>query len=354
MFDRGQHLVPGRGGEREFCGDLDRQVGAGEHALAPARLHDRGRRHCRCDSSRTTGTAGGVGSGLNRVAEPVGVPAECRRFGAPTRMQHRHIRRGIFAWPGLQDGCFRHRRALIPGQIAAECLLVFVDCRAGFGRDLRGPFTPRGHQIGRDADDFGLPVRIARFENHTEPGVQFGAQRGLIDRAGGLLVVINLVPVDRAPHPVDAPQLVRNQRVGVQLRIPSTRRPVVKQRRHQPRGRDLFDAVGAAPRQRRMHIQIRQRGGHRGPVRVHNLLSGNRSTQRPQGADALGCGERQVETGDRIGPPRPTQRRPRDRVQRSARTPLPAPPRRRSRRPRDRVRAGRDRTNDPVLHQGPR
>ncbi len=77
--------------------------------------------------------------------------------------------------------------------------------------------------------------------------MQFGAQRGLIDRTGGLLMVVNLVTIDRAPHPVDAAQLVRNQRMSMQLRIPGTRRPVVEQRRHQSGGRDLFDSVGATP-----------------------------------------------------------------------------------------------------------
>ena len=253
---------------------------------------------------------------MNRVAEPVGVPAECRRFGAPTPMQHRHIGRGIFAWPGLQHRGFRHRRAFVAGQIPAEGLLVFVDCRAGFGRDLRGPFAPRGHQLGRDTDDFGLPVRVRRLENDPEPGMQFGAQRGLVDRAGGLLVVVDLVPIDRAPHPVGAAQLVRHQRVGVQLRIPGTRRPVVEQRRHQPRRRDLFDAVGAAPRHRRVRIEVAQRGRHRSPMGVDKLLPSGCSTQRPQGADALRCGEREVETGDRVRPPRAPQRRTGDRVQR--------------------------------------
>ena len=55
----------------------------------------------------------------------------------------------------------------------------------------------------------------------------------------------HLGPVDRAPRPVLAPDLVHHQRVRVQLRIPSPRRGVVEQRRRVPGGRDLLHPVAA-------------------------------------------------------------------------------------------------------------
>ncbi len=137
--------------------------------------------------------------------------------------------------------------------------------------------------------------------------MQFGAQRGLVEDAGGLLVMEQLMPVDRAPHPVRAQQFVRDQGVGVQLRIPRARRAVIEQGGGEPAGADLFDAVGAAPRQRRVLIEVGQGGEDGGAVRLRDLGLRGRAAQCPQHADALGCGERQVVAGDRIRPPRPTQ-----------------------------------------------
>ena len=145
--------------------------------------------------------------------------------------------------------------------------------------------------------------------------MQFGAQRCLVEDAGGFLVMEQLMPVDGAPHPVRAQQFVRDQGVGVQLRIPGARRPVVEQGGGEPAGADLLDAVGAAPRQRRVRVEVGEGGEDGGAVRLRDVGLRGRTTQCPQHADALGCRERQVEPGDRIRPPRPTQRLAGDGVQ---------------------------------------
>ena len=187
--------------------------------------------------------------------------------------------------------------------------VVFVvgDDGCCFGGDLCCSFAPRGHDFFRDAEDFRLPVRRRCSEHNAEPGVQFGAQCCLVEDAGGFLVMEQLMPVDGAPDPVRAQEFVRDQGVGVQLRIPGPRRPVVEQGGGEPAGADLLDTVGAAPRQRRMAVEVGEGGEDCGAVCLRDLGLRGRTAQRPQHADALGGREGEVEAGDRIRPPRPTE-----------------------------------------------
>jgi len=90
---------------------------------------------------------------------------------------------------------------------------------------------------------------------------------------------------------------------------------VIEQRSREPSRADLLGAVGAAPRQRRMAVEIPERGEHCGPVRVRDLGLCGRATQCPEHADALRRRKGEVVAGDRIRPPRPSQRVSGGRVQ---------------------------------------
>ena len=149
------------------------------------------------------------------------------------------------------------------------------------------------------------------MERHAQALVHFVAQSGLVDHSGALLVSEQLGGIQRAPPTVLTSDLVQHQRVGVQLRVPGPAAAMVEHRRHQPGRADLLHPVRAAPRQRRMGVQIGKAGADRGAVRRHRLRRRRRRrrriSQRPQRADALGRGERQIEPGHPIGAPGPPQ-----------------------------------------------
>ncbi len=157
------------------------------------------------------------------------------------------------------------------------------------------------------------------MERHAQALVHFVAQSGLVDHSGALLVSEQLGGIQRAPPTVLTSDLVQHQRVGVQLRVPGPAAAMVEHRRHQPGRADLLHPVRAAPRQRRMGVQIGKAGADRGAVRRHRLRRRRRRrrriSQRPQRADALGRGERQIESGHPIGAPGPPQPAAGDRVQ---------------------------------------
>ena len=123
------------------------------------------------------------------------------------------------------------------------------------------------------------------------------------------------MPVDGAPHTVRGQQFVGDQGVGVQLRVTGPGGAVVEQRRHQAFGGDLL--TPSVPRRDNPAWESRYANAAVTAARCASSTWVCRChpAQSPQCADTLGCGERQVETGDRIDSPRPAQRLTGDWVQ---------------------------------------
>ena len=137
--------------------------------------------------------------------------------------------------------------------------------------------------------------------------MHFAAQRRLIDHSGCFLVMEQLGGIKGPPHPISAQELVDDQRVGVELRVPRPARPMLEQRRGESGGRDLLGPVSPTARHRRVGVEVRQPGRNCGLVRRHCLSGGLGRTQGPQGTDALRGAERQVEACHAIGAPRPPE-----------------------------------------------
>ena len=131
--------------------------------------------------------------------------------------------------------------------------------RTGSAPDLLGAFDHRVISSAGTPANSGLPVRVDRVEDHPEPLGQLAAQRRLVERAGGFLVVVDLVPVDGPPATVGAAQLVHHQRVGMQLRITRPRRAVIEDGRGETRRGNLLDPIDAFPGHRRVGVQEIQR-----------------------------------------------------------------------------------------------
>jgi hypothetical protein len=96
----------------------------------------------------------------------------------------------------------------------------------------------------------GTPAISACPSLLRRPGDAEGArelvpQGGLVERAGGLLVRVDLVPVQRPPTAVGAAHLVQHERVGVQLRVAGARGAVVEHCCREPVTADLGVPVAA-------------------------------------------------------------------------------------------------------------
>ena len=163
--------------------------------------------------------------------------------------------------------------------------------------------------------DLGLAVRVDRVEPDPEAPGQLGPQRGLVEGAGGLLVVVDLVPVDAAPRPVGAAKLVDHQGVGVQLRVAAPGAAVVEDRGGETGRANRGHPVDPFTGHRRMLVQKRQRGPDRGPMRLRNLVSNLWAADGPQRGHRFRRRERQVEPSNPVRPPGPAQPMPGLRVQ---------------------------------------
>ena len=107
--------------------------------------------------------------------------------------------------------------------------------------------------------------------------------------------VVQSPGVHRQPRPVRAVDLVGDDEVGVQVRVPRTGVPVVEPGRDQAIDLLLLAAVGSGSSERRGVLQEGQRMLDGGPVRGQNRRLGGLVGHRPQGRDRLRRGERQVE-----------------------------------------------------------
>src|SRR4051812_11345482 len=86
------------------------------------------------------------------------------------------------------------------------------------------------------------------------------AQLGLIKEPCGSGVGVDLSTVECPPLAVDAFNEIRNQDMGMQMRIAVARRPVAEPRGDQSPCRDHLDAVVSSTCERRVLLDVSQRG----------------------------------------------------------------------------------------------
>lgn len=158
------------------------------------------------------------------------------------------------------------------------------------GFDLRPPRGPLPIEPGRDAVDFPRAVVVAAGPSDAEPVRQFGAQGGLVDPVGRLSVLIGQAAVERGTAPVGGLEDVRENRMGVQLRVALTRAAVREIRAEEPEFGPVLavDAPGAEPRDARGVTQIADRCVDGGSLRAADLAACRIWRERPQRRDRLG------------------------------------------------------------------
>jgi hypothetical protein len=92
---------------------------------------------------------------------------------------------------------------------------------------------------------------------------------------------------------------VRDDHVGVEVRVLRPARAVLIGRRDEPRGVLAVDAVAAAPRHARLILEVAERGLPRRQMRFAHRTAGLLVAERVQQADALRRREDEVEPRDR-------------------------------------------------------
>jgi hypothetical protein len=131
---------------------------------------------------------------------------------------------------------------------------------------------------------------------------QLVPQRGLVERAGGLGLGVELLTVQRGEAAVGAAGHVRDQDVRVQLRVAGAGGAVPERRRDEPAARQPRDAVLAAADLAGLPLQISQRRRDGGVVRPTHLEHQLRPAEREQQRHPLRRGERQVVARQPIRP----------------------------------------------------
>ena len=197
---------------------------------------------------------------LHAAEQPLDAPvveAELDRSGPPVRDQLIDRERRALDLPGRQSGGLGRARARRPA-LGQRRL------------DLRAPAAERPQHRLRDTDQLGDPVADRQPLQPESPG-ELRAQDRLVDEARRPRVRVQPPAIQRRPAPVRAAAEVRDQDVGVQLRIPGPRGAMPKRRRHQPAGparpQPRHGRGGPPPPNARDSRRLRERRGRarRGP-----------------------------------------------------------------------------------------
>lgn len=174
----------------------------------------------------------------------------------------------------------------------------------GLAFNLVASLGPEVEQLGGHAGEVGGVALVDVFPGQAQPGGQLGSQYGAGEDAAGFRVEKDGAAVKGAPGAVVAQHPVRDQQVGVQLRVtgaavgvdePSDGRPGAD------RGR--LDAVGAAPRHHRVTGHVVHSGVDRSEERLLDLAAHLGCRQCPQRRHALGHRDRPIERGEVLAPP---------------------------------------------------
>ncbi len=175
----------------------------------------------------------------------------------------------------------------------------------GLGRgllDLDAPLAELAPHLPTDPGDLGLPVGRVLPGHPQRPG-ELVAECGLVQEPGRPCVAVQEPAIQRPPHVVLTQRGVRDQDVGVELRVTGPARAMPKRRPDHPATLDRFDPVVTAPRPDRLPLQIPDRLIDRRLVRSHDRPRRVRAAQRPQQRHRLRSRQRQIKRAQpRIAP----------------------------------------------------
>ena len=168
-----------------------------------------------------------------------------------------------------------------------------------FVLDLMASGREQRAQLGRDPGDLGGAF-VDRTPGDAETGGELVTELGLVEVAGGAGLPQQRTAMQRPPHAVVAAGQVRDEHVGVELRIPGPAGAV-----HEPRGDeavtgDVFDAVDASSGDAGLAFEPAERGVDRPVVRRAHRADRVGITETEQHGHGLRCREREIETRDPV------------------------------------------------------
>lgn len=179
-------------------------------------------------------------------------------------------------------------------QRTAELGFRVGDQLLGSGFDLRGALGEQlAHLPGHPAD-LGLAVPVHPVPLHAEPGGELDPQGRLVHHPGRLELTMQRPRIERPPDPVTAADPSGNQDMGVQLRVPRSRRTVHERGCHIAVGVDLTNPGLALPRKRRVLLQVVDACGNRRGVGLADRHADLATGGGPQRRHGLRGGERQI------------------------------------------------------------
>ena len=159
--------------------------------------------------------------------------------------------------------------------------------------DLLAPLREQPDHLDINALDVGQPV-VHRGPRNAEAGGELVTQLRLVHVAASLRVLVERGGVDRAPPAICGAHRVRHQHMGVQQRVPVSRRAMPKARSDEPAGRRALHTNAARPRERRHLLHVPHRPSNRSLMRSHNLRRHCGLAETPQDRHRLRRPERQI------------------------------------------------------------
>ena len=235
------------------------------------------------------------------IGEPtLGLVTECGRLLAPARLQRRGRRVGLdLRDAGAIGGDLEQAGAFVGAERSPELGGALGDESGAEVLHLLAPSRPRIGESSRHADDLGDAVVVHGGPGDTETHRQLGTQRGLVEHAGGLLVLVELARVERQPATICGADLVGDEQVAVQLRVRRARGPMDEARGEKTVGVDLEHAGVAPSCEGGVGLEEAHRGPHGGLLGVGNGFRGGVVAERPEHAHGLRRRERQREARHR-------------------------------------------------------
>ena len=183
------------------------------------------------------------------------------------------------------------------------CVVALLSAAGEFLDDLRAAGRELADHRARDVRQLGHALAwLVPFD--AERTGELGAELSLVEVAGGEPVALeDRLAVERTPRAVARGlRHVRDDHVGVEVRVLRPARAVLIGGRDEPAGVLAMDAVAAATGHARLVFEVAERRLPRRQVRLVDCAAGLLVAERVEEADALRRREDEVEPGDRREP----------------------------------------------------